>query len=238
MRDGTTFETASGSIKFFDLDTTDTHTVSVTSPAGAIGSLTASITNGATGDGQGTVSWTYTLNDAAAQSLAAGETRTEVFVVKITDDDGQFVTQNVTITITGTNDAPVAVADTNSGYGGHDDHRLGGDNDSDVDDGAVLSYSAECAGGGADAQRDGSYSFDASNAAYQHLAQGATTDVVANYTVTDEHGASSTSTADHHAHRHQRCAGGGGRHQQRARGQRRSPARWRATTATSTTARC
>ena len=28
-----------------------------------------------------------------------------------------------------------------------------------------------------------------SNAAYQHLAQGATTDVVANYTVTDEHGA-------------------------------------------------
>ena len=36
---------------------------------------------------------------------------------------------------------------------------------------------------------DGSYSLDATNAAYQHLAQGATTDVVANYTVTDEHGA-------------------------------------------------
>src|SRR5207249_4016 len=41
---------------------------------------------------------------------------------------------------------------------------------------------------------DGSYSLDAGNAAYQHLAQGATTDVVANYTVTDEHGATSTST--------------------------------------------
>ena len=36
---------------------------------------------------------------------------------------------------------------------------------------------------------DGSYSFDASNAAYQHLAAGATQDVVVSYTVTDEHGA-------------------------------------------------
>ena len=41
---------------------------------------------------------------------------------------------------------------------------------------------------------DGSYSFDAANAAYQHLAAGATTDVVANYTVTDEHGATDTAT--------------------------------------------
>ena len=41
---------------------------------------------------------------------------------------------------------------------------------------------------------DGSYSFDAGNAAYQHLAQGATTDVVANYTVTDEHGATRHAT--------------------------------------------
>ncbi|WP_338318860.1 VCBS domain-containing protein [Bradyrhizobium ottawaense] len=40
----------------------------------------------------------------------------------------------------------------------------------------------------------GSYSFDAGNEAYQHLAEGATTAVVANYTVTDEHGATSTST--------------------------------------------
>ena len=44
---------------------------------------------------------------------------------------------------------------------------------------------------------DGSYSFDASNAAYQHLAQGATTDVVANYTVTDEQGATDTAKWKH-----------------------------------------
>ena len=83
---------------------------------------------------------------------------------------------------------------------------------------------------------DGSYSFDAGNAAYQHLAQGATTDVVANYTVTDEHGATSTATPDDHADRHQRRAGGGCRHQPATR-TARSPARWRPTTATSMTAR-
>src|SRR5204863_76319 len=67
-------------------------------------------------------------------------------------------------------------------------------NDGDVDDGAVLSYSLNAPVAGLAISTDGSYSFDASNAAYQHLAQGATTDVVANYTVTDEHGAHSTST--------------------------------------------
>ena len=41
---------------------------------------------------------------------------------------------------------------------------------------------------------NGSYTLDASNAAYQHLAQGATTNVVANYTVTDQFGAHSTNT--------------------------------------------
>lgn len=102
-----TVETISGSIKFFDLDSADTHTVTVTPPAGAIGTLNASLANLATGDGQGTVGWTYTLDDAAAQYLAAGEVRTEEFVVRITDDEGRFVTQTVTITITGTNDAAI-----------------------------------------------------------------------------------------------------------------------------------
>ncbi|WP_442869747.1 Ig-like domain-containing protein, partial [Bradyrhizobium sp. CCBAU 11361] len=44
------------------------------------------------------------------------------------------------MTLTGTNDAPVAVADTNSGL---EDSTITGTvagNDSDVDDGAVLTY--------------------------------------------------------------------------------------------------
>src|SRR5205814_1669627 len=63
-----------------------------------------------------------------------------------------------------------------------------------VDDGATLSYSLNAPVTGLTLNANGSYSFDAGNAAYQHLAQGAITDVVANYTVTDEHGATSTSS--------------------------------------------
>ena len=124
--------------------------------------------------------------------MAAGETRTEVYVVKITDDDGQSVTQNVTITITGTNDAPVAVADTNSGC---EDTTITGtvaSNDSDVDDGAVLSYSLNAPVAGLTLNSRRQLQLRSSNAAYQHLAQGATSDVVVNYTVTDQHGATST----------------------------------------------
>src|SRR4051794_25174301 len=93
------------------------------------------------------------------------------------------------MSLTGSSDTPVAVADTNSGF---EDATITGTvatNDSDVDDGAVLSYALNAPVAGLTLNADGSYSLDASNAAYQHLAQGATTDVVANYTVTDEHGA-------------------------------------------------
>ena len=107
----------------------------------------------------------------------------------VTDEHGATATSTLTITLTGTNDAPVAVADTNAG---NEDTTITGTvatNDSDVDDGAILTYSLNAPVAGLTLNADGSYSFDAGNAAYQHLAQGATPDVVANYTVTDEHGA-------------------------------------------------
>ncbi|MDO8981246.1 MAG: VCBS domain-containing protein [Afipia sp.] len=57
----------------------------------------------------GTVGWHFTLddNDPTLQSLAEGQTITQVYTVTITDEHGALVTQTVTITITGTNDAPV-----------------------------------------------------------------------------------------------------------------------------------
>ena len=65
----------------------DTHTVTVIPPAGALlGTLSATVTDTVAYDGQGAVSWTYTLHDAAAQSLGVGDTRTECYVVTIIDD--------------------------------------------------------------------------------------------------------------------------------------------------------
>ena len=65
-------------------------------------------------DSNGT--WTYTLNngDANVQSLAQGETHNEVFTVVVTDDEGATDTETVTVTVNGTNDAPVITAETSS----------------------------------------------------------------------------------------------------------------------------
>ncbi|MES0813180.1 VCBS domain-containing protein, partial [Roseibium sp. SCPC15] len=51
--------------------------------------------------------WTYTLDNAAAQVLAGGEEFEEVFTVEATTEDGEVVTQDVTITVTGEEDGPV-----------------------------------------------------------------------------------------------------------------------------------
>jgi large repetitive protein len=62
--------------------------------------------------------WTYTLANGtdgvpgAVQSLAAGESHDEVFTIRVSDGLGGYADQQVTITVTGVNDAPVAVADT------------------------------------------------------------------------------------------------------------------------------
>jgi VCBS repeat-containing protein len=56
--------------------------------------------------------WTYFVNNGAAatQALAAGQTETETFTAVVTDPQGATDTIDVTITITGTNDAPVISA--------------------------------------------------------------------------------------------------------------------------------
>ena len=60
-------------------------------------------------------SYTYTLDntDAQTNALAQGESVTDVFSYTVTDG-GATDTATLTITITGTNDGPVAVGDTNA----------------------------------------------------------------------------------------------------------------------------
>jgi hypothetical protein len=50
--------------------------------------------------------------DSAVDYLAAGQTLTQTYAVTVTDTFGATATENVVITITGSNDTPVAVTDT------------------------------------------------------------------------------------------------------------------------------
>src|SRR5207253_2594550 len=52
--------------------------------------------------------WTYALNNALAstQGLAEGTSAVETFTATVTDDKGAVATEQVTVTITGTNDSP------------------------------------------------------------------------------------------------------------------------------------
>ncbi len=139
-------------------------------------------------------SYTFNGADAAYQHLAMGQNEAVIANYTVTDEHGASDTSTLTITLTGINDTPVALADSNSGY---EDSNISGSvalNDSDVDDGAILKYSLNTAVDGLSLSTDGTYNFDASNAAYQHLAAGEQQIVVANYTVTDEHGAFDSST--------------------------------------------
>ena len=61
-------------------------------------------------------SYSYTLDNADADTKRWPRASvTDVFSYTVTDEHGATVDRDLTITITGTNDGPVAVADTNAG---------------------------------------------------------------------------------------------------------------------------
>ena len=128
-----TILTDSGSITFTDLDLTDNPTATeATSSVTAIAqdgetalTLTGaqqaaieaafSIENVNTNTNDGTVNWSYNISEANLDFLGAGEVVTAVFTITVTDDEGATDTQDVTITLTGSNDAPFIQVDAVTG---------------------------------------------------------------------------------------------------------------------------
>ena len=110
----------SGSFTIADADLTDVQTVGVNSitttrdgGAGALlGTFTPSVGDNTTGDGTGRIDWNFSVSDADLDFLAAGETITQTYTIRVNDQEGGTVDQNVTITLTGTNDTPTVVATT------------------------------------------------------------------------------------------------------------------------------
>ncbi|MCX5936935.1 MAG: VCBS domain-containing protein, partial [Cyanobium sp. LacPavin_0920_WC12_MAG_62_9] len=101
--------------------------------------------------------WSYTLDNtlAATQALKEGQTVTQSYSARVTDDFGAYLDQSVTVTISGTNDVPVvtngaaALAGTVVEAGNNDDGSVvagtssisGTLSASDVDSGATRTWS-------------------------------------------------------------------------------------------------
>ena len=113
VEDGT--QTSTGTISFTDADLSDTHTAtSAALPTNTtnLGTFLLAPVSEAANPANGSVAWSYTINNAAAQYLAAGQSVTEVYAVTVKDGQGSTTIQNITITITGTNDIPVISGET------------------------------------------------------------------------------------------------------------------------------
>jgi VCBS repeat-containing protein len=148
-------------------------------------------------------SYTYGVNDddAAVQALGEGETVTETFSYAVTDDHGAQATAQIDVTITGVNDGPVAEADQATAMAGGP--AATGNalvNDSDIDNGDVLSVASAGVEAGAygtlDLAADGSYSYTVDEALIAGLSLGQTVVDTFDYTVQDSHGATAASTIE------------------------------------------
>src|SRR5205823_1467222 len=103
---------STGNIQFTDVDLIDSHSVTVTAGAGALGTLTASVATDTTGSGLGgVVDWSYSVSDNAVDYLAQGETKVKTFTVHVNDGTGT-TDQVISVTLTGTNEAPVISSHT------------------------------------------------------------------------------------------------------------------------------
>ena len=101
--------TSTGTVSFTDADLTDTHMVSVQPVGTTLGTLTVSVSTD-TSNGVGGQKLDLHGADSATDYLAAGETKVEHFTVTVSDGHGGTTSQDVAVTITGTDEAPVITA--------------------------------------------------------------------------------------------------------------------------------
>ncbi|MEO5378281.1 MAG: VCBS domain-containing protein, partial [Magnetococcus sp. DMHC-6] len=117
--------------------------------------------------------WTYVVDNAKVQHLAAGQITTDVITVQSIDG----TSQNITITLVGINDVASFSGDT-SGRVTEDGTLIASGTliVSDVDDGQaqLIAATGESANGSFTVDADGQWTFTANNDKIQHLAAGQT----------------------------------------------------------------
>ena len=207
-----------------DVDATDTKTVTQVTQGGTTQAVISG-TPGVITSAYGTLtlnsdgSYSYLADGAASKAIPPGHTATDSFTYTMRDTDGLTSTTTLTITISGLNEAPVAVADIGSALeaGGVNNGTPGSsatgnvlDNDTDLDTGdtktvtVVTGTGAGTVGGATPGAHgtlllnaDGSYTYtiDNNDAAVQALrTNGNTLTDIFTYTMRDTIGATSSTT--------------------------------------------
>ena len=130
------------------------------------------------------------------QYLAVGESAQVSFTYEVIDADGDSAQATATITVTGSNDAPIAVADvaTTDENAAITIDVLANDTDLDLSDTHTVDAVSVPAGQGS-ATIIGNQLVWTPGADFDYLAVGESTTVVVDYTLSDNNGASASSTA-------------------------------------------
>ena len=122
IRDSATLDVANGTVSFTDVDLTDAHDVTITAVTASgvlagladsntqLGWLTLGPLTDSAGGATGSKTWTFSAADHYFDYLAAGETVNLTYAITVDDHHGGVTTQNVVVTVTGTNDTPVVTA--------------------------------------------------------------------------------------------------------------------------------
>ncbi|MBQ0783776.1 MAG: VCBS domain-containing protein, partial [Amphritea sp.] len=133
-------------------------------------------------------SYSFDPADSAYDGMGLGDSQTLTIPVTVTDENGATDSQQIQVTVTGTNDAPVAGADVTANVAEGDSATSGQLTASDVD-GDSVSFSADSLPAGFTLESDGSYNFDPADAAYDGMGVGDSQTLTIPVTVTDENGA-------------------------------------------------
>ncbi|MDO8802619.1 Ig-like domain-containing protein [Phenylobacterium sp.] len=168
-----------------DVDAGDTKTLVSVDATGALGSVSA--------NADGTVSY---VTESAFQSLKAGATATDTFSYTVRDSAGAESTASVTMTVTGVNDGPVALADAGSVSEDQSVILNVLANDTDIDTGdlkTLVSVSATTSGASV-AIVDGKVVYTADADTQDLLTEGQTATDSFTYVMADSAGATSTAT--------------------------------------------
>ncbi len=150
--ENTTDISTSGILNFSDVDLIDTHTVTATANGtGYMGTFTSSIATAATGGAEGEINWSFSVLDSVVDHMGADESIVQTYTVTVNDGQGGTDTQEIAITIQGTNDRPIAFADhgTTSENAPLTIDVLANDTDADTNDTlSIHSFDTTTSGGG------------------------------------------------------------------------------------------